>query len=323
MGDGENGHAWQGGILWARELAGMQFAPVDWLIDGVLPTGLGMLAGKSKIGKSWMVLQIALAVASGRPFAGISTRQACVLYLALEDNARRLQDRINKQLAGQETPETLAMFVEWVNVDNGCLERIQECLDANPDMRLVIIDTFGKVRGRPDGKTSVYQQDYQDMTAFKQLADQRRISILLVHHTRKQDASDALDLVSGSTGIVGAADTIMVLTRKRGASEGKLLVTGRDIKDDVEQAARFSKETGLWELLGPADEITRTDIAHKIRNFLANSKAPMSVTEIADALSQSFHTTRSCLNRNPDAAFEKLSRGLWGIKGRMYAQPHN
>lgn len=317
-----NGHdplAWASQIVWARDLEAMVFQPVEWLIDGILPNGLAIIAGKSKIGKSWLVLHIALCVAAGTPIFGrITTKQGGVLYLALEDNRRRLQDRIRKLLGGEETPEPLGLFTEWVTVDDGCFERIDAFCSVNPDCKLVIIDTFGKVRGHPDGRSSVYQQDYRDMAEFKALADKRNIAILLVHHTRKQDASDVLDLVSGSTGLVGAADTIMVLTRPRSSAEGKFIVTGRDIKDDVEQAARFDRETGRWELLGPAVEVEQQSTEDKVRAFLHEQKAPRQATEIADALNLTKAAVRSALNRSNGTSIEKLARGLWGIRGKLY-----
>lgn len=313
---------WVGNIIWARELDTKKFKPVEWLIDGILPAGgLGIIAGKSKIGKSWLVLHIALCVAGGLPaFGRIQTKKSSVLYLALEDNERRLQDRIRKLIGPDEIPEALGMFTEWVTVDDGCFGRIELFLEFNPDCRLIIIDTFGKIRGRPDSRnSSVYQQDYKDMGAFKTLADKHNVSILLVHHTRKQDASDALDLVSGSTGLVGAADTIMVLTRPRGDPDGKFIVTGRDIKDDVEQAARFDKETGQWTLLGPASEVTQKNASEKIRDFLSDSNQPAQATEISDTLGIKLGTVRSSLNRGEkDFGFEKLSRGLWGLHGKFY-----
>lgn len=312
---------WVGDILWARELDKVQFQPVEWLIEGILPHGLAIIAGKSKIGKSWLVLHVALCVAGGAPIFGkIQTRQGAVLYLALEDNPRRLQDRIRKLQSQDEIPEALAMFTQWVNVDDGCFGRIETYLDMNPDCRLVIVDTFAKVRGRPDGRSSVYIQDYKDMTEFKALADRRKIAVLLVHHTRKQDAEDVLDLVSGSTGIVGAADTIMVLTRPRGSPEGKFIVTGRDIKDDVEQAARFDNETGKWELLGPAAEVAKDTVQAKVRQFLASRKEPMSTTDIADALGLPRPSVRSACIRGRTDGIQKMARGLWGIAGKAYVE---
>lgn len=319
-----NGHDpldWVGEILWAKELDKITFQPVQWLIEGILPHGLAIIAGKSKIGKSWLVLHVALCVAGGTPIFGqIETKQCGVLYLALEDNPRRLQDRIRKLQGQDEIPEALGMFTQWVNVDDGCFGRVETYLDMNPDCKLVIIDTFAKVRGRADSSSSVYIQDYKDMTEFKSLADRRGIAVLLVHHTRKQDAEDVLDLVSGSTGIVGAADTIMVLTRPRGSPEGKFIVTGRDIKDDVEQAARFDRETGKWELLGPADEVAKDTVQSKVRQFLVTRKEPMSTADIADALNLSRPSVRSACIRGRTDGIQKLARGLWGIAGKAYME---
>lgn len=316
-----NGHGfpvWPTKIIWAQELAQQVFEPVEWLIEGILPHGLAIIAGKSKIGKSWLVLHIALAIAGGRPIFGkIATKQAGVLYLALEDNPRRLQDRINKLLGDDPVPAPLGMFTDWVNVDDGCFDRIDQFVELNPECKLVIIDTFGKVRGRPDGKSSVYIQDYRDMGAFKALADKHKIAILLVHHTRKQDASDALDLVSGSTGLVGAADTIMVLTRPRGQTDGLFIVTGRDIKDDVEQAAKFDRETGRWELLGIAEEVKKETAQQSVYDYLLAESEPVGPVEIASETRISINTVKTSLKRlKKRGSLECPSPGLWQVSGR-------
>lgn len=303
----------------ATTLDGQEFAPVEWLIEGILPTGLAILAGKSKIGKSWLAMDTAIMLALGaQAFSKVNTHQTDVLYVALEDGRRRLQSRMRKLLAGKAAPDNLVFATEWPRVGDGCFEHIEAHLDANPKCRCVIIDTFGKVRGNPSSKTSnVYQQDYGDMGEFHALAQRRNITLLLIHHTRKQDATDVMDLISGSTGIVGAADTLMVLQRKRGDLQGIFAVTGRDIIDDGEFAVSFDKDTGKWTMLGEAKEIKAETTQDAIFQFLHSEEEPHSPSSIADALDLGRSYVKLCLNRlKKKGTVIKSGRGLWTIAGR-------
>lgn len=302
----------------APTLDGQTFAPVEWLIEGILPTGLAILAGKSKIGKSWLALDIAIAVSSGAPaFSKITTRRTAVLYIALEDGRRRLQSRMRKLLAGGPAPERLEFAIEWPRVGEGCFEEMERHLDLNP-CRLIVLDTFGKVRGDPSSRNpNVYQQDYRDMGEFHELAQRRNICLLLIHHTRKQEASDVIDLISGSTGIVGAADTLIILQRKRTELLGTLAVTGRDIIDDGEFAVSFDKETGKWTMLGEAKEVKSQSAQDTVFQFLLSQDDPVSPTDISNELEIPFGSVKVTLNRlKKKGSVENPARGLWTVAGR-------
>lgn len=318
--NGSNGHAPEPEQIKfsAEELDGQTFKPVEWLIEGMLPTGLAILAGKSKIGKSWLALDIAISVAAGAPaFTKLTTVRTHVLYIALEDGRRRLQSRMRKLLGGQPAPERLTFANEWPRVGDGFFEEIETHLAVNP-CRLVIVDTFGKVRGMADkGQTNVYQQDYGDMGAFHRFAQAHNICLLLIHHTRKQEATDVMDLISGSTGIVGAADTLIVLQRKRTELAGTLAVTGRDIIDDGEFAVSFDKDTGKWTMLGEAKEVKEESTQDAIVQFLTHEDEPHSPKSIAEALELSHTYVRNCLNRlKRKKILQKSGHGLWTMAGR-------
>lgn len=300
-------------VISGAELDTHKFAPVEWIINDVLPTGLAILAGKSKIGKSWLAMDISVAAARGSlVFGKIATNQCDVLYIALEDSRRRLQSRMRKMLVDQEAPENLRFATQWPDVDHGCLDWIKAECEENPRLRLVIVDTFGKVRGRGDGRSNVYQQDYRDMSAFHQLATSLNIVILLIHHTRKQEATDVMDLVSGSTGIVGAADTLIVLQRKRGQQDGTLSVTGRDIIEDGEFALTFHKDTAKWEWLGEAKQVAADNREAQIIRLLQQQSDPMGPTDIASELEISLQTVKNSLNRlRKRGSAHCPARGLW------------
>lgn len=297
----------------AAELDRREFPPVEWLIEGWMPQGLTLLAGKSKIGKSWLVLDLALAVASGaKAFDKINTVQCDVLYLCLEDNQRRLQKRMRALLGQSEAPERLTFALTWDRMDDGGLDRLNEYLDHHAGCRLVIIDTLAMVRGRPERNEQPYERDYKDMGIFRTIAHRRNISILIVHHTKKQEQSDIFDMISGTTGLQGAVDTMIVLARSRGAPSGSLNITGRDIVDDGEFAVTFHKTTGKWEILGQASEVQRDSKQAAVLNFLIAQGEPVGPGEIAAELHLSAGYVKVCLRRlKKDGFVENPKSGIW------------
>jgi hypothetical protein len=219
-----------------------------WAVEGVVPEGLVLLAGKPKMGKSWLALALALSVAGGSSLIeGVTVQQGGVLYLGLEDTERRLRDRLRLLLGDHYPPEGLELVTSCPRLDLGGRQHIAAWLEAHPQARLVVVDTLALVRTPPRTRASLYQEDYDALRALKYLADARRISLLVVHHLRKGSAEDPLDEISGSTGLTGAADALLVLQRTRGQSEALLHVTGRDVEEQ-ELPLRFDAESGRWSI---------------------------------------------------------------------------
>jgi AAA domain len=227
-----------------------QFPPLHYAVPGIVPEGLVLMVGAPKIGKSWMVLSWGLTIAAG----GVAldsipvglTRP--VLYLALEDGDRRLQERCRRLLGGQPIPEQLDYLTR---VEPGqIVSTIAAWLELHPDSQpLVILDTLGKVMPTALLGESAYQRDYRVGSTLRGLCDHRPGMTLLVnHHDRKANADDFVDAVSGTHGLAGAADTILVLQRDRSASSGLLKVTGRDLPEG-EYAVRFL-DGSHWRLDG-------------------------------------------------------------------------
>ena len=217
----------------AEELMATPYAPKDFIVAEFLPEGLTLLCGPSKIGKSWFVLQLCLCVSLGVRFMGFNTTKCDVLYLALEDTFQRVKDRIARLT--DETPTNLRFAVQAGTLGGTLEEQLTLHKEKYPETKLVIIDTLQKVRGAPDTKhnTSAYSKDYSDVCALKKLADELSIAIVLVHHLRKaQDKDDPFNEISGSTGLMGAADTALLLKKfDRGSNYAEFLWTGRDVKD--------------------------------------------------------------------------------------------
>ena len=222
----------------------------NFCVETLLPEGISMLGGAPKVGKSWMVLLLALQVAKGEPLWNLPTKQGTVLYLALEDSLSRLQDRVNR-LTG-EAPASIHFATTAGTIGDELCMQISKFKLENPDTVLVIIDTFQIVRNR--GVETSYANDYEEVRELKALADDLKISLLLVHHLRKQGDSYPLNKLSGTTGISGAMDAVFILDRsKRNANCATLFCTGRDI-ESREIEIQLKKENCEWELKGDSLE---------------------------------------------------------------------
>jgi AAA domain len=240
----------------AADLMRMQLPEPRWAVNGIIPEGLSILAGKPKLGKSWMALNIALAVATGGTALGsIAVEQGDVLYLALEDTKRRLQGRLDKLLNRQNAaaPERLTFATHWPRQDKGGLAALTEWLESHPEARLVVIDTWARFKPGRLHRANEYEEDYQHAGELKAAADKEGLAVLPIHHCRKMGAADALEEVSGSVGLTGAADAILVLRRERGQLDASLHVTGRDVEEQ-ELALGWTPEYCQWSILGQADE---------------------------------------------------------------------
>lgn len=190
----------------AGALLATPIPPVKWIIPGLLPAGLAIFAGPSKAGKSWLTLWLCLQISQGKSVWGREIEPRTVLYFSLEDTLGRLQERLYQLVDAEEDPERLILQTESNGIGQGLEEQIVSFIHTYPDISLIVIDTLQKVR-KGDRNGSMYANDYKDIGALKELADKYGICILLVHHLRKQSSSDLYDQISGSTGIMGVADT--------------------------------------------------------------------------------------------------------------------
>ena len=240
----------------ALELQGENVEPPTWIVNDVLPTGLAILCAPSKLGKSWMMLQMCLAVAEGKEFLDFKTNKCGCLYYALEDSKARLKDRMNKILKGRVAPTDVHFVIRADTVDNGLLDKITEELRSFPNIKLVVIDTLQKVRSKAVKNESLYSVDYREMAQLKDFADKNKICLLFVHHLRKlADESDVFNMISGSTALMGAADSIFIISKKKRKDENATLsMTGRDIQQN-DLVIAFNKLDYVWEVEGTAEEI--------------------------------------------------------------------
>lgn len=223
-----------------------------FVVDDLMPQGVTILCGDSKIGKSWMMLWLGLQVAQGLPVWKMETHRCDVLYLCLEDTFRRIQNRLY-QLT-DTGPENLRFSIMSKQISLGLEEQLEDYLTEYPRTGLLIIDTLQKVRDSKGslGKTGMYGGDYDDMSAVKKIADKYNIAIVLVHHLRKmKDGRDPFNEVSGSTGILGASDTMLLLKKDtRAVDTATLTATGRDIQG-LQLILR--RQDFVWQLVEKKD----------------------------------------------------------------------
>lgn len=282
----------------ATELMAVSFPEPTWAVPGIIAEGVTLLAGAPKVGKSWLSLGLGLSIAAGLPALGtLTVEPGPVLYLALEDTPRRLQNRMRTVLAGQPAPIGLTLDTYCPPLPAGGDLYIAGWLDENPDARLVVIDVFTKVRGTPPpGMNSAYEADYAAISRVKRLADTYAVPILLVHHVRKAAAEDFLATVSGTNGLAGAADAVLVLERPRAQANGVLHVTGRDV-DETDYALSFNPTAGAWSLLdGPADEYLLQDTRALISRYVREQPGAKPA-QIATAVGRKPDTIRQTCTR--------------------------
>jgi hypothetical protein len=238
------------------------FPPLVYAVPGLIPEGSVLLVGAPKIGKSWFVLAVGLAASDGGKALGIDIPKRPVLYAALEDGDRRLQERCRRLLADDPSPPEFQYLtmIEPGRVGDTITAWIHWHQEPPP---LIILDTLGKVLPPTMASETTYQRDYRVGTALKRIVDTHPGATLLInHHKRKADAADFVDAVSGTAGLAGAADTIIVLSRDRQEASGLLKVTGRDVAEG-EYAVTF-KDGAVWELDGHDLEVAR-EKAQKVR----------------------------------------------------------
>ena len=226
-------------------LMSQPLTPLNFVVDTLLSQGLHILAGSPKVGKSWLALWLAVTVAKGDPVWGMGVKQGTTLYLCLEDSTLRIQNRLFE--ITEDAPANVHFTTNSNTLGKGLEEQLRAFLTEHPDTVLVIIDTLQMIRGA--GYDNTYANDYRDLSVLKHIADTHGISILLVHHLRKMNDDDPMNMISGTTGLSGATDSNFVLRKsKRRENTATLYCTGRDIPYR-ELALEFDGEDHVWKLL--------------------------------------------------------------------------
>ena len=298
----------------AADLQGQAFEPIKWVITDVLPEGASILGGKPKVGKSWLTLGIASAVASEEDYAfgELRVERGDVLYLALEDGKRRLQRRLRKMLGDKKRwPRGLFFFTEWPRVDQGGIEAIEKWLDDHRTAQLIVIDTLKHIEAAELTKgNGGYRADYASITPLQHLAQKRGVAILIVTHLRKLGSDDPIDMLQGTLGLSGGIDNFYVFTRTKGSAKGTLYYRGRDV-DEGELALVWREgDSMLWRIDNEAPEPTARDTT--LDAFRPDEE--ITIRDLADRLGAPYDTVKKRVQRlEALGQVERVERGKYRL----------
>lgn len=240
------------------EIMNMPMKKQQFIVDGMIYPGIHILSGDPKIGKSWMMLDVCLAVAKGENFLGRKTEKGQVVYMALEDTFVSLQSRMYELT--DEPSENLVFSLIANIIGSGLEEDLQECKNKFPNLKMVVIDTLQKIRNTIDTK---YGADYRELSVLKSLADRLGIAVILVHHNRKAHDSNPNNLISGTNGIAGCADGLLVFTRN--GLNAKLHINGRGTPS---LELNLKREKAKWVLLDDEPESKPDIFSFIIHDFM-------------------------------------------------------
>ena len=251
----------------------MEHKPLKYAVNSILPHGLFILAGSPKVGKSWLVLDICIAIATDGDIWGYRANKNGVLYYALEDNWRRINDRINTLDTDNTDMSSFRVKLSAPGIGTGLIEEIDKHMASYPNTSLIVIDTFEHIRNRDTTKQTLYSADYSDIKILRSVTNKYEITLLLVHHTRKMnDENDPINNISGSTGLTGATDGNWVLEKvKRSENHAKITIDNRDTEGFCFDL-KFNADTCHWEYIGNNTGIDNADedIAILVDGFLQN-----------------------------------------------------
>jgi len=270
-----------------EELMNRPFTPIPFVIQSLLPVGLHILAGAPKVGKSWLAMWLCLQVANGEAVWNFAAEKRKTLYLCLEDSVNRIQNRLFE--ITEDAPPDIHFAVCAGQIGDGLEAQIENFVAEHPETGLIVIDTLQKVRRM--SYDNAYASDYRDIGALKALADKLGVAILLVHHLRKQQDDDPLNMVSGTTGITGAVDSSFVLSKQKRSSNSAVLVCdGRDI-EYRELELEFDGDSHLWRLISDSvetPELLLDDTVSLVCGYLCECHHFVGTpSELADALEKS------------------------------------
>ncbi|ANW02256.1 AAA family ATPase [Bradyrhizobium icense] len=294
-----------------NDLMAKTFAPLKAIVPGYLYGGFTVLAGRQKLGKTWLGIDWSLAVATGGVAMGsIDCQPGDVLYIDMENGDRRIQARIRSLFPHDQTLPDLSRL-DWVteapSLDQGFIDRLEHWRTSVKDPRLVVIDVLQRIKPPGNKNQNAYESDYSTWAPLQAWATKHGVCVLGLHHTKKGGAEDPLEALSGSNGLSACADTTVVLDQK--ADGRTLYVRGRDVEEQ-ETAVMFT--AGAWSILGRASEVRRSDERSVILGALADNSEPMTPLEISDATGQPRNNTRALLRKMVKAGqIQKIGKCYW------------
>lgn len=307
------------------ELYDTAYPPKLPIVEGLLYNGTYLFVGSPKIGKSFFMAQIGYHISKGIPLWDYPVRQGTVLYLALEDDYARLQKRLSRMF-GMEGNENFFFATKSKSLNDGLEQQLIKFVTEHKDARLIIIDTLQKVR-EVGGEKFSYASDYEIVTKLKAFSDTYGICFLVVHHTRKMESSDSFDMISGTNGLLGAADGAFVMQKqKRTDNKATLEVAGRD-QQDMKLSLNFNREKCVWELTKAETELWKEPddpLLEAVKGLVTKEQPEWigTATELAEILQIDMQA--NVLSRKLNVSMERLyvDYGIYyqkerGHEGRM------
>jgi len=295
----------------APALQGQSFAPPRVVVPGLVAEGATVLIGRPKLGKSWLALDLCIAIAAGRPALGTLQPEAGdVLYLALDDGDRRLRRRMAALLSeGEPWPARLTLATRWRRASEGGLADIAAWCRAAANPAAVVIDSLGRFRSLKGAENAAI---YNAIAQLQRMAREHGVAVIVVHHARRRSGDDPVETLGD---IAGVADTVLAM--KRGERGVALYARGRDIEDS-ETLLAFDRATCRWTLAGPLDADAnsgaKSDARAAVVAALAASLPPLSVREIAAATGSSPGAMHTLLHRMvADGEVERVERGRYHL----------
>lgn len=294
-----------------NDLMAKVFEPIRWIVPGYVPEGFSVLAGRQKLGKTWMAIDIAIAVATGGfALGGIQVEQGDVLYLDLENGPRRIKRRIEAIYPSPNSVPDLSRL-EWMSeapaLDKDLIEILEEWRRSAIHPRLIIIDVLQRVKPVGNAARNSYENDYSAYARLQQWAMQKGIAVVGLHHTRKGGADDPLEALSGSNGLSACADTTLVLNRDGNGIT--LYVRGRDV--EVKESA-MTFVGGLWSIAGDAAKVRITTERQAILDALLDAEEPLSPKDLSAATGMRDNNLRQLLLKMTNAGeVRKVKRGWY------------
>jgi hypothetical protein len=297
-----------------NELMAAVFPPLKAIVSGYLYGGFTILAGRQKLGKTWLAIDWAIAVATGGVAMGsIDCTQGDVLYIDLENGDRRIQSRIRTLFPHDQSLPDMSRL-EWVTeapqLDRGFIDRLEQWRLSVIDPRLVVIDVLQRIKPPGNKNQNAYESDYSTWAPLQAWSTKHGVCVFGLHHTKKGGAEDPLEALSGSNGLSACADTTIVLDSDQ---NGKTLyVRGRDV-EEKETAVIFV--TGAWSILGNASDVRRSDERAVILGALTDNNGPMTPTELAAITGQPNTNVRQLLFKMAKSGeLYKLGRGRYWVQ---------
>ena len=303
-------------MITASDLQDLEIPPLEFVVENFLPLGLMLLGAPPKSYKSYMCLDMALSICQGLDFLGFKTQKHGVLYLDLESTKRRPKTRIEQILKGKKAPNNLYIATESEILGKGFEEQIESAIKEHPDIKVVIVDVFKKIRPAGTKNKDGYDRDYEDYGRVKSVSDKLGIVIVLVTHTTKMKCeNDPFNELTGSSGTMGSIDVAMVIKKeKRDDETAKLYITGRDLQQQCYEM-KFNQENFRWQMLGEHRDVEklRKELEYKtspiiktIKKLIEQNNGKWTGT-VSDIINASKYFDGCCIFDKPQQVGQKIT----------------